>query len=185
MRVQAWPHRFVYSLGRPLAASFFPPVPSGDQRSPLRSAWFPFSSRGGYQPPGSHRSTKRTGLTNLRAVRFRRTIIISYTAARPYCVAFPTKAAERSRDRALRGGKSSGLQACRGASRCACPAAPYGGGGTGLNAARDRKGSFQPGRVNTPRGLPSSGCGVKDPTVPNRKSKKLLRSLSPTLLELA
>ena len=148
MRVQAWPHRFVYSLGRPLAASFFPPVPSGDQRSPLRSAWFPFSSRGGYQPPGSHRSTKRTGLTNSRAVRFRRTIIISYTAARPYCVAFPTKAAERSRDRALRGGKPSGRQACRGASRCARSCRPLWGrrsraerspGPEGVIPARPRK----------------------------------------------
>ena len=36
MRVQASPHRFVYSLGRPLAASFFHPFDQATAGSPLR-----------------------------------------------------------------------------------------------------------------------------------------------------
>ena len=64
--------------------------------------------------PAAIDQSKKTGSANSRAVRFRRTIIFSYTAARratarakrsggrPYGVSIPTKAAERSGDRSLR-----------------------------------------------------------------------------------
>ena len=62
----------------------------------------------------------------------------------------PAMEAERSGDRSLRGSSRPGFR-CVGAHHDApVLAGPYGEGGPGLNAARDRKGSFQPGRVKTP-----------------------------------